>query len=329
MKKQKLNIPDDIYSSAEYVMNRAKHVSIDASKLLALAKLVRSQFNRGFGTVEEAFGTAGNLEKDVNLLFFETATNFCFWSQDPKNKWKVKHGNNISGGWYGLRNVYMRAIDNGIPVFDASYMSQLSMDKGEEIFRGEADIRIPLLEQRVNNIVESANYLIHHHSGSALRFVENCMFDAPTIAQTMTSALTSYRDGAIYDGRWVWILKRAQIFPNDLSQLESMYPEFTIKNKDKLTIFADYKLPQLLRYAGVLKYTKELSFRVDNQQLISSCSEEEVEIRMATILACKKLGEMCPDISIADIDVSLWLISKRPDIDEKMSPHHMTVSNFY
>lgn len=329
MKKETVNIPNDIYSSAEYVMTKAKHVWIDTSKLSFLAGLVREQFAQGFGTIEEAFGTAGTLEKDVNLLFFETATNFCFWSQDPINKWRVRHGNNISGGWYGLRNAYMRAIDDGVPVFDASFMSNMSIKRGAEMFRGEDDIHIPLLEQRVNNIVESANFLICHYNGSALQFVERCKFDAPIIARTMTAALNSYQDGAVYDGRWVWMLKRAQIFPNDLSQLESIYPHFSIKNKNKLTIFADYKLPQLLRHIGVLKYTKELSDFVDNRQLISSCSEQEVEIRMATILACKKLGELCPEISIADIDVSLWLLSKRQDIDEKMSPHHMTVSTFY
>lgn len=324
-----LRFPSDIIDSAHYVMARAEHVTFDDANLPQVAELVRKRFKKGFGSIDDAFGSTRSLDQDVNLIYFETAANFCFWSQEPKNKWQVEYQGNVQGGWYGLRNVFVRAIKNKLPVYDATYMSALSIEKAKELFRGENDSIIPLLEQRVNNIVEAANFLLENYNGSALQFVESCQYDAPTIAREITRSLSSYRDCAFYKGRLVWILKRAQIFPNDLSQLTSLYPNFVIKNKDMLTIFADYKLPQLLRYFGIINYSNALTEHVDNRGLVTNGSEEEIEIRMATIVAGQKLAELCPGMTIADIDVSLWLLSKEPSIDKKLQPHHMTVSMFY
>lgn len=329
MDADNIKLPDDIYRSAEFVMGRSKHVHIDESGLPRLAKLVTKKFLEGFGSIDDSFGSTGDLQKDINLIFFETAVNFCFWSQSPENKWKVRWGDDINGGWYGLRNAFVRALNNNQPVYDADFMSKINLKKARELFIGEKGISIPLLEQRVNNIVEAANYLNKNFDGSAAKFVKYCKNDAPTIATELARSLNSYRDGAVYAGKWVWILKRAQIFPNDLSQLTKQYPDFIIKNKNSLTIFADYKLPQLLRYVGVINYSQNLAKRIDSLSLIACGSDEEIEIRMATIVACQKLSRLCPNISMADIDVSLWLISKEPVVDEKLSPHHMTVSLFY
>lgn len=208
-------------------------------------------------------------------------------------------------------------------------MSELTIQKAEEIFRGENGTHIPLLEQRVNNIVEAAQYLNNYFGGSGYNLVKSCDYNAPLIAGELARSLNSYRDGVFYKGRWIWILKRAQIFPNDISQLTQEYPEFIINNKNGLTIFADYKLPQLLRYLKVLSYANELAEDVDNKRLIPSGSQYEIEIRSATIVACEKLGKLCPDIPMPDIDVSLWLLSKEEAFDRKLAPHHMTISSYY
>lgn len=329
MELENLKVPTSVWESADFVMANACHVVIDESNLATLADKVRLRFAQGFDTVEDAFGSTNDLEKDINLVFFETAANFCFWGQDLSDRWKFQYGDGVCGGWYGLRNVFASALANGVPVYDATFMSRLTTAQASELFRGVNDRQIPLLEWRVNNIVEAAEFLLREHGGSAHRFIESCDFDAPTIAQKIVQALSSYRDGAWYHGRWIWILKRAQILPNDLSQLSQKYPEFTLKGKELLTVFADYKLPQVFRHYGVFEYSEALSNKIDGRQLISNGSPEEVEIRAATLVACKKLSKLCPDMTIADIDVSLWLLSQDARDDTEMKPHHMTVSYFY
>ena len=324
-----LNIPASVWDSADFVVSNARDVSINETNLDALAVKVRQRFAQGFDNVEEAFGSTNDLIKDVNLVFFETAANFCFWSQDVSEKWMFDHAGNISGGWYGLRNAFAAALADNIPVHDATFMSQLNIPQASKIFKGHDNRQIPLLEWRVNNIKEAATFLLREHHGSAYNFVESCNFDAPTIAREITIALSSYRDGAWYKNRWVWILKRAQILPGDLSQLTQKYPEFVIHNKDQLTIFADYRLPQVFRHYGVMEYSLSLSETVDHKELIPNGSQEEIEIRAATLVACKKLGKICHDMTLADIDVSLWLLSQDSRGSNDMKPHHMTVSYYY
>lgn len=329
MDLEKLVVPSSVWESVDFVMDGAKHVAIDDHGLQNLVAPMRHRFAEGFDNVEDAFGSTGDLDKDINLVYFETAANFCFWAQDPNKRWLFNRDGDSNGGWYGLRNAFAKALDDGVPVYDAEFMAALTIERAAELFRGESSIQIPLLEQRVGSIVEAAVFLLAAHDGKAKNFVASCGYDAATIAQEITKALVSYRDGAWHRGRWVWILKRAQILPNDLGQLTQKYPDFEIKNKDKLTIFADYRLPQILEHHGVLRYSPELSEKISKRQLLPSGSAQEIEIRAATIAACRKLGELCPDMTLADIDVSLWLLSQDARDDADLKPHHLTVGIYY
>jgi hypothetical protein len=294
-----------------------------------LARPLLDRLAQGIDSVEDAFGSTGELEKDVNVVFFETAANFCFWSENPDEKWQVKSGGEKFGGWYGLARAFDKAIRRGIPVYDAEYMADLTVKQASRIFAGAKDTQIPLLAQRANNIVEAAEFLNESYGGSAKKFVESCRMSAPAIAYAVASSLPSYRDGAQYHGRWAWILKRAQILPSDLSQLGSKYPDFRITDTDKLTIFADYRLPQILRHFGVLRYSDGLARRVDRKRIIPSQSAAEVEIRMATINACEQLKSYLPGRSSADIDLGLWLLSQDMRNYPGLKPHHLTPGIFY
>jgi hypothetical protein len=329
MELDRLTIPSSVRDSTNYVMENATDVKINDVALNELIQLIRARFKQGFDSVEEGFGSTDDLDKDINLVFFETAANFCFWAQEPENKWKFEYDGHADGGWYGLRNAFARALENNIPVYDADFMSTLSLDQAARLFRGQSNIQIPLLEQRVNNIVEAAAFLIREHDGSAKKFLASCNYDAPTIAKEVTRSLSSFRDGAWYKGQWVWILKRAQILPKDLSQLTQKYPEFIINNTNQLTVFADYRLPQILQRYGTIEYSQSLTDRINAKQLIANGSTEEIEIRAATIVACEKLGKLIPEMTIADIDVSLWLISQDMRDDPSLKPHHLTVSYYY
>merc|ERR1712224_291008 len=50
-------------------------------------------------------------------------------------------------------------------------------------------------------------------------------------------------------------------------------------------MFADYRVPQILRPFGALRYSEALAAKVDGKHMIASGSEEEVEIRAATVQA--------------------------------------------
>ncbi len=100
---------------------------------------------------------------------------------------------------------------------------------------------------------------------------------------------------------------------------------------DELTIFADYKLPQVLRHHGVLVYAPELADRIDRLELLAPGSVEEVEIRAATIWACELLRRAIVRLSgqvvtAAEIDQLLWHLGQDA---ANMRPYHRVRTIFY
>jgi hypothetical protein len=58
---------------------------------------------------------------------------------------------------------------------------------------------------------------------------------------------------------------------------------------DRLTTFADYRVPQILRHKGILEYAPTLADRVNRQFELARGSFEEVSIRAATVVAVEEL----------------------------------------
>jgi len=58
---------------------------------------------------------------------------------------------------------------------------------------------------------------------------------------------------------------------------------------DRLTTFADYRVPQILRHKGILEYAPTLADRVNQHFELARGSFEEVSIRAATVVAVEEL----------------------------------------
>lgn len=327
---KQLHVSDSILEGARFVMERAKDVAVESGALAELGQMIDARLDQGIDAIEEAFGTTGQLERDVNLVFFETTVNFCFWADVDTAKWIVERRGQRLGGWYSLAACFDRALEQGHAVYDAQFMAALTVEQAASLFAGfDGSPEIPLLEQRVRNLNEAGRYLIDHYEGSAMKLLQSLDFSAPRLAETVATELESFRDGAMYDDQWVWILKRAQILGSDLSQLSARYPSFSMNGCDQLTAFADYRLPQILRHFGAMVYSEDLATRVDTGVHIAAGSSAEVEIRMATILACEHLKATLPYRSSADIDLGLWLLSQDMRDDPSLKPHHRTLGQFY
>jgi hypothetical protein len=104
-----------------------------------------------------------------------------------------------------------------------------------------------------------------------------------------------------------------------------------IRGMERLTAFADYKLPQLLRRFGAIVYAPELATTVDSYTLIAAGSAPEVEIRAATLWAVELLRRALERHgarrSAAEIDYRLWSASQTKTPDER--PYHRTRTIYY
>ena len=90
-----------------------------------------------------------------------------------------------------------------------------------------------------------------------------------------------FRDEHVFEGRRkpIRILKRAQILVADLwACFEGEdYGEF--RDIDKITIFADYRVPQILNNLGCLYYSPPLETTIRGKKDIPSGSSWEMQLR--------------------------------------------------
>lgn len=256
-------------------------------------------------------------------VFFQNVVNFCFWAEKGKPKWEIEyHGRRVKGGWYNLVACFDRSLEEGIPILDPAFLETLTIQDAQSILRSATGTPIPLLEKRMEFLKEAGRVLNQKYDGSIDNLLEEAEFDAIHIAQLLVDDFSSFRDSAMFQGHDVHFFKRAQVCAYDIHALGG----FNIKNLHLLTAFADYKLPQVLRAHGVLKYSPRLSNMIDQEVNIPAGSRDEVEIRSATVWACEILANQLKKSPVY-IDNVLWLMSQ--DQSYKTQPHHKTRTTSY
>ena len=100
-------------------------------------------------------------------------------------------------------------------------------------------------------------------------------------------------------------------------------------------MFADYRVPQILRHINILQYDEDLSKMIDSETELPYSSPAEVEIRAATVLAVEKIMAkirqddfLSPKITNSyEVDWLLWQMGEKRLAE--MKPHHKVLSIFY
>lgn len=159
---------------------------------------------------------------------------------------------------------------------------------------------------------------------------------ALTLVSLVTRYFPGFRDTSIYDGRLVHFYKRAQIFVADVwgaygRQQDPSHP-YSFFDMDQLTMFADYRIPQILRHVDILRYSEDLAARVDRKEVIPFGTPEEVEIRACTVVAVEELRqkifeETGQKLTSVEIDWLLWNWGET--VKEEIKPHHRTLTIYY
>lgn len=267
-------------------------------------------------------------ERTVNWLLVLDALNFCFWSEKGQPRWSIEYHGEILNGYWAEAAALKRAVEEGIPLWDATYLSTMSSETVAHIFRGRGII--PLLEQRVSHAREVGHVLLERYGGQFIHAIEQAECSAIKLVNLLIRDFPSFYDIATYHTQPVKFLKRAQICVADLYNAFGGQEWGTFVDLEQLTIFADYKLPQVLRHYHVLEYDSILAQRVDNQELLPAESQEEVEIRAATIWACeflrRKMQQHGYAMTAAEIDQRLWLMGQEAT---EMRPYHRTRTIYY
>jgi hypothetical protein len=265
----------------------------------------------------------------VSYLLVLDGLNFCFWSPSQGDKWEIAWGSKRLSGYFALAASLTRAMKSGIPLERAEYLAGLSLEALREILDGRGELQ--LMEERVKILNELGYVLEENYKGKASGLVEAAGGSAENLVELLAERIPSFRDVSEYRGQRVYFYKRAQIFCADLYGAFEGTRWGRFEDIDRLTAFADYKLPQALRHLGILHYDDELAQRVDRMVPIAAGSREEIEIRANTIAAVDMIREELMSLGrplrAFEVDWVLWNLGQQEEFTSR--PHHRTVTIFY
>jgi len=318
-----------VLSSTLRVIKNAKSVSLNHKKIESLAM----ELSKAGVTVPDWPGRELHLvTKDIRRLLdyiiVLDSLNFCFWSENDVEKWRIDHDGMKYGGYFALALALKRFFEANPAKADFKYLAQISFGEFSDIFKGDGVI--PLLKKRWEILRAVSRVVLDKYSGNSERLVLSGSHQASKFVSKMAKELPSFNDEAMYNGKKVYLWKRAQILAADIYGATRGAGVGYFEDLDYLTAFPDYKLPQILNYWGVMEYSPGLLKKIKEKQLIKAGSKEEVELRSATVWAVEYLKEALTKngrrLRSFEIDWFLWSESKRVQMNRT---HHLTETIYY
>ncbi|KAF9452911.1 hypothetical protein P691DRAFT_793687 [Macrolepiota fuliginosa MF-IS2] len=340
----------------------------------------------------EPYDPSHPLTKTVfDWIFLISSLNFSFWS--PLEGKKERYGVEWYTSWDetkedagGRRQVFTgywslvasldRALwDEDIPLVKPEFYSSEAMCPDsllEHVFRPaqQSTENMPLIHDRIRIMREVGFILCNSFGGSFKGFIDEFhrryhgQGSALDLVKMVTDTFPSFRDQVWYQGRTVYFWKRAQILVAEL--WAAFYPEFPSTPHPlfpgplgprihELTMFADYRVPQILHHLRILDYPSSLMHLLKSGADLPPGCREEVSLRAASITAVERvrdkivqaLSSSCPDqgeperievVSSVIIDFYLWDLAKRIENGEErvegietsdLAPIHHTRSIWY
>ncbi|ETW81863.1 hypothetical protein HETIRDRAFT_475396 [Heterobasidion irregulare TC 32-1] len=325
----------------------------------------------------------------LHWLFFVSSLNFSFWSPregQPDRygvEWRTGWGRDdrtVWTGYWSLLAAVNRALEEGIPITDPAFYVNESLCPDSllaHVFRPAERCAepIPLLQERISILRQNGFILCAGFGGSFQGFIHEfhsrhgSAGTALQLVQMVTDTFPSFRDEVWLHGRRVVLWKRAQIlaaetwaafYPAGRAQAHPLLPG----GVGQLTMFADYRVPQILHHLRILAYPAPLLQRLRARAPLAHGSREEVGIRVASVVAVERVrraigalraaraqgrrGERLEEdadgedeeeeISSVLIDFYLWDVAKRLERGEErmdgvqtdeVVPAHRTRSIWY
>ncbi|XP_075217034.1 queuosine 5'-phosphate N-glycosylase/hydrolase-like isoform X1 [Lycorma delicatula] len=334
--------------TGEYISNLSKSVLIEEEGVESLSLKLYDELKNGSISVSNFLKCdvhpVGMLEeKAINWIFVVDTLNFCFWAAKRNSWWEITHEGNKYSGYFGLCAAINKAIKGGIDMTDPKVYSQLELKDLEEILQGDdSSVKLQLMKERLDSLHQVGNVLLEKYEGSFVNCIKNSKNSAQSLLNTVVSEFSCFRDESIYKGKKVSFYKRAQILVSDIWGFCQGKGLGEFHDIDTITMFADYRVPQVLVHFGVLKYSPELHKLLKSEVLLESGCEEELEIRGCSIEAVERVKNrvlqlleksksesnniLCNSILI---DNYLWEYRRHKNYELEHIPYHKVVSIYY
>ena len=332
----RMDVFDEIRAGCRYVAEHAELVRIDEARLAAYA----SGFpvaEIGQAGLDPATHWLGRGKETLAFILVLDSINFGSGYFPHLRKRPAPEGGTLSGYFTvaaGLNDWFRR---DGAP--DARRLAALDAAECARIFgqdgTGEAGAAGPEAAQLMALFARALNdlgaLLLARFDGDPAKLVESAGHSAARLVGILRQ-MPCFDDVALWRGRQVPILKRAQITAADLALAFDNAGWGRFDDRDRLTIFADNLVPHVLRVDGVLAYAPELAARLEAGELIAAGSPEEVEIRAVALHAVERLKAQLHEagqdaVTSVDLDYLLW--NRGQDARYRATARHRTRSVFY
>lgn len=315
-----------IIDSIKFVVDNSNHIKINELKVNEFCNSFNHEHIKHW--IDEAPYKVANLndKEKLHFLLVFNAISYSYWGEP---KWTIKYKRERYDGSWAMIASIGKAIENGMPILDPRFLSNMS--KKDFVKLTEGNIEIPLLEDRLNMIREVGKVLIEKYDCDFTNLVNSSNGDAIKLLELLIENFELFKDTSKYNKKHVYFYKRAQLLIADIFQAFQGNGVGKLKNISKITACADYKIPQMLRKFGILEYDEELSKKIDNNVRIPKGSKEEVEIRANTIWAVELIKDNLKDkiknIDSIHVNDHLWLLSQTKSPDN--NPYHLTRTTAY
>ncbi|XP_065561387.1 queuosine 5'-phosphate N-glycosylase/hydrolase-like [Artemia franciscana] len=324
--------------AGEFVAKNAKNVKVLTPGIINICNKIKDSLSDGSFRPDALYlhqypHPSEPTEEAVEWLFVADLLNFSFWMPDGSH-YTVTHNGVKYTGYLALTAALTRAVESGIPITSAYYYSQIDRKVLMRIL--EADDHcppIPLFEERYSSLVSAGKTLMEKFGGKFSNILKEADNSALKLCDLVISHFLTFEDEALYKEQRVCIWKRVQILTADIWGLFHGKGLGYFKDIDEITMFADYRVPQVLMYFGCMEYSQELRSKLEEGQELPNGSEDEVEIRGCSIHAIELVKEELRRSGIllnsATIDFFLWDYRRKFAEELKKIPFHRTRCIYY
>ncbi|KAF9893281.1 hypothetical protein FE257_011711 [Aspergillus nanangensis] len=285
-----------VLENAQFVFDNAIDVALKPPKVKEAAETIwKCMQKRQYSTQswsEHDLHPQTKDESTVDFIFTMDLLNFSFWSELPEDKrFAIEYRGKRWTGYWSLVAALQRALDENIPITTPEFWTkedEFTEDLLQHVFRSATDEEIPLLQERLQCLREAGWILCKDFDGTFLNCIYDANYSAAALVNLLTENFPCFRDETSFEGRRVRLYKRAQILIADLWACFNGQNFGEFRDIDKITMFADYRIPQMLHQLGCLMYSPPLECHIRDMKPIPSGSTWEVELR-ATSIWCVEL----------------------------------------
>jgi YHS domain-containing protein len=324
---------NQVLVSTKQVIKEAEDVKINREEIKKLAKewtkekIVVPDWPKGFHLETE------NREQMLDYLILLDSLNFCFWpvkqpqGRSSGGRWKISYKGKEYNGYFALSLALKKFFEENPQKGNLRYFSDFSFKEFKKMMQGGKKLQFLEKRWQIARAVSRVILTKYRNSENFLKSAKNRM---SVLVAKIYKELPSFYDVGDYNGKKVFILKRAQILACDILGAFNGKGTGRFKDPEYLTAFADYKIPQILHYLGILEYSPLLEKKIKDKVLIGSGSKKEIEIRSSTIWAVeylkRELKKMGRELNSFEIDWVLWNKAQEMKIG---TPYHLTKTIYY